>query len=731
MEANTLEDQKSQLGTVTYLGARLGKRLASKILIPIVVAMVLGLVGWATHVTVQRAMKGMLTAKLETILEADVTGLRIWLETQKKVVDTVLLEPQVMSSIHELVNLANKSQSLQASRGMDVATTDIIVASSSLRLLRETLGPICRTHRFIDFLVIEPASGICIGAIFEAYVGKTLIPMHFEFIRRALSGETVVSRPFHAQLELPGEQGVLQTGSPIMIVAKPVSGQEGAPAAVLAFIIQPERDFTRILRVGRPGKSGETYAFDGQGLMISQSRFDEHLRKIGLLSKGSSARAILNVQIRDPGGNLLQGFRPAPRSKQPLTLMAASAISGKTDFNVNGYRDYRGVPVIGAWTWLDDYGFGVTTELDVDEAFRPLRLLRYAFGILFGLLILATLGVLFSARIISVLQLRMQRLGQYTIERKLGKGGMGAVYMARHAMLRRPTALKILDRQHSSEEAIARFEREVQLTSQLNNLNTIKIYDYGRTPDGTFYYAMEYLPGINLHSLIENTGPLPEGRVINILLQICASLNEAHNVGLIHRDIKPENLIICERGGDYDVVKVCDFGLVKHLNGGKKPGPKDYELPAGTPQYLSPEAIRAPSQIDGRADLYSVAGVGYYLLTGHDVFEGKTPIEICRKQVHETPQLPSERLGRSISEDLEKLILKCLEKDPDLRPKSAAALGEALKGCKDAGKWTQEIARNWWEESGYKLVQEELLRGEAIEVSESLIEVDLGKRVKL
>ncbi|MEJ2025456.1 MAG: serine/threonine-protein kinase, partial [Deltaproteobacteria bacterium] len=241
-------------------------------------------------------------------------------------------------------------------------------------------------------------------------------------------------------------------------------------------------------------------------------------------------------------------------------------------------------------------------------------------------------------------------------------------------MLRRPTALKILRPDKINQDALVRFEREVQITSQLTHLNTIRIYDYGRTPDGTFYYAMEYLPGVNLHTLVKKSGPLPESRVIHILMQVCASLNEAHNVGLIHRDIKPENLIIYERGGDYDMVKVLDFGLVKYAATAETSGDASMELPAGTPQYLAPESIENPSEIDGRADLYSVAAVAYFLLTGEDVFPGESPIDICRKQVNDTPEPPSKRLGRPISDDLEKVLFNCLEKDPKNRPVDAVAL---------------------------------------------------------
>ena len=322
---------------------------------------------------------------------------------------------------------------------------------------------------------------------------------------------------------------------------------------------------------------------------------------------------------------------------------------------------------------------------------------------------------------------RVRRLGQYTLERQIGAGGMGIVYRAHHAMLRRPTAIKLLPPDRAGEASVARFEREVQITAQLSHPNTVAIYDYGRTPEGVFYYAMEYLDGINLEDLVRRHGPQPAGRVVAILDQVCGALSEAHERGLVHRDIKPANIILTERGGEPDVAKVVDFGLVKPVTAEDRhltvsmPG-----VLTGTPLYLSPESMTSPESGDPRSDLYALGAVGYFLITGRPVFEAATVAEVIGHHLHTEPLPPSQRLDQPVPSDLEAVLMRCLRKAPDDRPATARELRQQLRGCK-VPPWTSSDASAWW--AGFRSQPPEDPSGMGIAATSLTIDVDVASRL--
>jgi len=289
------------------------------------------------------------------------------------------------------------------------------------------------------------------------------------------------------------------------------------------------------------------------------------------------------------------------------------------------------------------------------------------------------------------------QIGQYRLREKIGQGGMGTVYRATHALLRRDTALKVLLPERVGTVKSSRFEREVKLTAQLTHQHTVSIFDYGRTPDGVFYYAMEYLDGGDLERLVEYTGPLPPARARWILEQLCGALAEAHALGLIHRDVKPSNVILCERGGEGDFAKICDFGLVKDLNATGDPALTHANTLTGTPLYLAPESISSPDAVDARSDLYSLGALAHFLLTAEPVFEGKSVLEVCAAHLHQPPPAPSSRRA-GVPAAVDAVVLRCLEKKPEARFADALALRDALRACRLEDEWDAARAEAWWAE---------------------------------
>jgi serine/threonine-protein kinase len=296
-------------------------------------------------------------------------------------------------------------------------------------------------------------------------------------------------------------------------------------------------------------------------------------------------------------------------------------------------------------------------------------------------------------------------IGQYTLEEKIGSGGMGEVWRAKHRMLIRPAAVKLIKARElgpsaggEPESRLRRFEREARATAGLRSPHTVELYDFGVTDDGTLYYVMELLNGMDLDALVERYGPVPAERAIHLLIQVCDALDDAHENGVIHRDIKPANLIVSRIGADWDFVKVLDFGLVKL--GGSRKDSDSVQLTAdnnvsGTPGFIAPEVVLGTAT-DHRVDIYALGCVAYWLLTGELVFEGPGAIKVMFDHVHTAPVPPSARAATPVPEALEALILECLAKEPDKRPASARELQSRLKAIAVDTPWTAERAAQWW-----------------------------------
>lgn len=682
--------RSSMIGTFSRTGVFLKRQLW---VWPIIAIALLSIVGLLVHRAIESTMKANLESQLTTLLAAETAMLDQWYDVQSSNAEAAANNLRFRESIYQL---------LEADESATSASGNAEEVSTIRRDISRTLSPTMSSHDYVGYFVVDRTRKI-IASSHSPLLGQQSIADYDRFLSKAMDGNTVISPPFASVVMMEDEAGRVRTGEPTMYVCAPIRDASFQIVGALALQLRPEREFTRILQLGRMGSSGETYAFDNNGVMVSNSRFDSDLILLGILPDQELSRSILHVHLRDPSDDMTKGFRPkVRRSEMPLTVMAEQAIKGKDGVNVEGYRDYRGVNVVGAWTWMAKHDIGVATEIDQAEAFHPLTILRRTFWGLYSLLVVSAIAIFIFMVVVARLQrdarnaaIEAQQLGQYTLEEKLGAGAMGVVYKGHHAMLRRPTAIKLLNTDKVDDTSIQRFEREVQITCRLNHPSTIAIYDYGRTPEDVFYYAMEYLDGIDLQDLVNAYGPQPGGRVIALLLQVCGSLYEAHSQGLVHRDIKPANIMISRRGGVPDVAKVLDFGLVKALDEEPGGGSNGGGL-TGTPLYMSPESIQTPMSVDGRSDLYGVGAIGYFLLTGKPVFKANSLVELCRMHVDEAPIPPSEMLGSTVSPELEHALLSCLEKSRSKRPQTARDLATLLEKCPEVSEWSVESADAWW-----------------------------------
>lgn len=346
-----------------------------------------------------------------------------------------------------------------------------------------------------------------------------------------------------------------------------------------------------------------------------------------------------------------------------------------------------------AWTIVDMACFSAVAQ--APHAFEHLRTMTLMMLVGYG-------SGVYGTHMIGTLRreaYEARQLGQYRLRHLIGAGGMGEVYLAEHQLLKRPCAIKVIRPGKADDpKVLARFEREVRATAGLSHWNTVEIFDYGRTEDGTFYYVMEYLPGFSLSELVERYGSLPAARVIYLLRQTCDALREAHAAGLIHRDIKPGNIFAAQRGGVYDVAKLLDFGLAKPLMSTESLQLTQEGAITGSPLYMSPEQALGEVEPDARGDIYSLGAVAYFLLTGRPPFDGDKPMKVLLAHARDEVTPPT-HLRSDIPDDLEQVVLRCLSKRPEDRYQNVNSLSQALADCAVAADWSREHAARWWYET--------------------------------
>jgi serine/threonine-protein kinase len=370
------------------------------------------------------------------------------------------------------------------------------------------------------------------------------------------------------------------------------------------------------------------------------------------------------VELRYDGDIARAGDDPLALTTHRLAWAAAICVAGLA---------------AGGWLWRAP-----------DASLRGSALLMLA---LLALCALLSIGALLA---VAALRQTGRRMGAYHLIGVIEEGGMATVHRAEHALLKRPTAIKVLKRHLANDELIARFEREVRLASRLEHPATVEIYDYGRTNDGTFYFAMEFIDGLTLAQLVERDGAQPVARVLHIFRQVCESLHEAHAKGLVHRDMKPQNIMLCERGGESDVVKVVDWGLIKDLRADDTRDITQYARMLGTPAYMAPERVRDPARADPRVDIWGLAAVMYYVLTAKRLYDAPNDFDLQRLVLEaDAPRLADNAPG-PVPPVLDDLVARCLARDPAARPQSVDDLLEVFHALLHDAPWPRTRAEDWW-----------------------------------
>ena len=653
--------------------------------------LLLGLGYWAFN-GVRDAIARTQAAGLDALLGTVVRGVDVWVNDHRVGTERLARDPDIAAEALRLAHSARQDVAAACSRADDDALWRLIAARA--------VSP-----EKVAFMILDREGRILVTSL-PLPCGERVRPAAFrQRLDRALDGTTQFVRPL-------ADPGLVYEGSkdglkrPLAWLLAPIRAGAAPVSAVLAIGVLADREFARLFASARATASTEAFAFDDDGLLLTSTRYANEFVESGFY-RDPTGSGVLVVPVRDPGGDVTAGYLPTVEpGARPLTFAAALAVAarnkvGESEWRgvvIDPYRTYSGRDVVGAWRWLPAYDFGAIAERDVDEAFSALRYLRISFSVIAGFIVLSLITALSSGLTMARLRRQfglLQKLGSYTLERQISEGGMANIFLARHALLKRPTAVKILKKTIGSDEFVHRFEREVQLASQLRHPNTVQIYDFGRTKEGQPYYVMEYLEGLTLTGLVHHAGPVPAGRVIHILRQLAAALREAHRRGMVHRDVKPDNIMLCRRGED-DFVKLLDFGLVKDVEREQTRDVTKQIRILGTPRYMSPERIRNPADVDARADVYALGAVGYFLLTGKQLFEGDDSLDISNQVLH-TPAPRVSALVPQVPEALDALIAACLEKDRARRPDSADAIIEALDRLASRLAWTPRDATAWWE----------------------------------
>jgi len=652
---------------------------ALAVLLPVLIS------GWIANRALDGFRDHLRAASLVDLVDSKATAIRFWLGREKTVVQSWADSTKVRQLVTELIEIAKVSKAPQIGDQLRSAPQQTLLDHEM-----ETLAGHSVRYAVWD----KSLTTIADWSPTRSSVGVSVTPKGAERLTAVMAnGPTaVVIGPKDA---ITRDYGDMPT-KPIVAVIVPVTNDDGEVIGTMMvgnsegtddlgdFLSSSLSDYKA---TDNERSYGGTFVFDRAGMLLYDSPYDAELRTLGLIPANEDSFSAKQLELRDPGVDLTRGRIAAENfAARPLTKMVRMAVSNGSGVDVTGYRDVRGVTVAGAWRWLDDYQFGVGIEVDkqaLEPGFWIAQLQSWAMLGLVGIsLCVAGYSMLTIRRLRESIS-TSHRIGPYVLEQMVGEGGMGRVYRARHDLLKRPTAIKLLRPELLSESSMARFQREAQLAARLEHPNTVSVFDFGLSDDKRFYLVMEWIDGVTLDRLVQQEGRIKVERAIAILRQIAMSLREAHVLGLIHRDLKPQNIMLTQRASESDVVKVLDFGLARDLRAeplGPNTVPTLTELGfiAGTPRYMAPERWNAATPVSPAIDVFAFGCIAYFILTGRHLIQGKSIEEICANVLQVLPGRPSAIAGNEIPKGLDELTMRCTEPNPAARPAGFDAVLEMM-----------------------------------------------------
>ncbi|MGB7328460.1 MAG: serine/threonine protein kinase [Rubripirellula sp.] len=647
------------------------------------------LIGWWTYRQVESMIEQSIHTELQSVINSVSISADRFLGDKATLVESWSREPNLRAAVIELNELAETGQSI-----------DELRSSNQIDRIHQQLKQLSGVED-VKFVVWNDSfRTLASGSEDRADIGQPVHPSGAANLARVMSGETVIYGPERPSADVPGFDPTAE--HPVMAMIVPISDNDGRIIASLmvrgigiyeAF----NAVFSDVVDVGQL----DAFAVNRDGVMLNASVRAIGLATQGLLDVGPSEVAA-NLRISDPGYLLSRTNHDAfQRQFRPVTVAVAGAVGVRPEIRTEPYSTYYGGSVVGAWRWLSKWNIGVIVEQEADQAFAPVRVVRFAFLLLGSLLSLtAFLAATKIARTSTAEHAANHPLSRYDIQEQLGSGGMGVVFKAVHKQLGRDAALKVLrgDR-HSSEDGL-RFDREARLAASLSNPHSVQIYDYGRSEEGEAYCVMEFLRGLTLNEVIARSGYQDIGRMLTVLRQVCDALAEAHSMNLLHRDIKPQNIMLSLDPSVGDWAVVFDYGLAKPLEPDAGVYQTSETIWAGTPMYMAPERFRQPGVMDPRSDIYSVGCVAYYLLCGRPPFIESDPESLFALILSEHPIGIAIHRGEEVPQEISEMVFRCMSKRPEDRFGTIGELCQVIDQLRMKYPWSIDEAKVWWGHHG-------------------------------